>query len=80
MHYVDIDTQEPRDTDASKLILNARKGLRKAQTKNLQGDTANDPNQPVKVEEKVGGFDMDRLLSKNNIWLKDHGTYRGNLI
>ena len=29
------------------------------------------------MEKKVNNFDMDKLLSKNNVWLKDHGTYRG---
>ena len=37
MHYVDISTDhDKRDEDASKLIMEARKGLRKSNTKNLQ--------------------------------------------
>ena len=36
MHYVDISTDDTRDEDATKLIMNARKGLRKSNTKNLQ--------------------------------------------
>ena len=76
MHYVDIDTElDKRGEDAGQMILNARKGLRKANTKNLQ-EVKTIQKDPT-VENKINNFDMDRLLSKNNIWLKDHGTYRG---
>uniref|UniRef100_A0A7M5V4L1 Unconventional myosin-XV n=1 Tax=Clytia hemisphaerica TaxID=252671 RepID=A0A7M5V4L1_9CNID len=75
-HYIDIDIDkehQKREKEASQVILDARKGLRKSNTKNLQEEKTLD--QPM-VEQRTKDFDMDKLLNKNNLWLKDHGTLR----
>jgi len=74
-HYIDISLDERPKEDSKEILSSAKAGLRKTSTKNLQEDKkATDPP----VEQKVKSFDMDKLLNKNNIWLKDHGTPQGH--
>ena len=72
--YVEISMEHDKaEEDMRQIILDAKKGLKKSQTKNLQA--GQEEGEPL-VENKVRTFDMDNLLNKNNIWLKDHGTLR----